>query len=73
MATKHIEYSMTIYVFNDTKCLFMLCDKDNNWVLLLLTSFSSLTLVVDLVGGMGTSEANPSQVNYISHLSLTCL
>ena len=37
-----------------------LCDIDNNWVLLLFTSCTLLTLSVNLVGGMGIGEANPS-------------
>ena len=39
-----------------------LCDIDDNWVLLLFTSCTLLTLSLDLVGGMGTGEADPSQV-----------
>ena len=42
--------------------VFYLCDIDNNWVLLLFTSCALLTLSLDLVGGMGTGEAYPSQV-----------
>ena len=43
-------------------CHNCLCDIDNNWVLLLFTSCTLLTLSLDLVGGMGTCEANPSQL-----------
>ena len=43
-------------------CRTSLCDIDNNWVLLLFTSCTLLTLSLDLVGGMGTGEADPSQV-----------
>ena len=35
-----------------------LCDLDNNWVMLLFNSCTLPTLFVDLVGGMGTSEAD---------------
>ena len=71
MATKHVEYSRTICVFKDTKCLFMLRDIDNNWELLLLTSCSLLTLYVDLVGGMGIGEANHSQIGQHNKLRVS--
>ena len=38
-----------------------LCDINNNWIMLLYTLCPLLTLSLDLVGGMDTSEANPSQ------------
>ena len=47
-----------VCIFSDTKCLFML-DIDNNWVSQLLTLCTLLILYVDLVGGVGTCEANP--------------
>jgi len=58
---------MEVCVFFLAKCMFMmyntiLCDIDNNLVVLLFTSCMLLTLSLDLVGGMGTGEANPSQV-----------
>ena len=42
-----------------------LCDIENNWVLLLFTSYMLLTLFIWLVGGMGTGEADPSQVFWL--------
>ena len=39
-----------------------LCDIDNNWVMLLFTSCTSLTFSLKLVGGMCTCEADPSQL-----------
>ena len=65
MAKEQVEYSMAICIFSDTKCMIMLyillCDINNNWVMLLFTLCTLLTLYVDLVGGMGTCEANLSQ------------
>ena len=59
MAEEHVECSMlNVCIFSDTKCLFML-DIDNNWVSQLLTLCTLLILYVDLVGGVGTCEANP--------------
>ena len=68
MAKEHVEYSMIVlgvhgykmyeYVVNCN----MMCDIDNNWVMLLFTSCMTLTLSLDLLGGMGTCEANPSQL-----------
>jgi hypothetical protein len=49
-------------ILNVCLCRMILCDIDNNWVLLLFTSCTLLTLYVDLVGGMGTGEADPSQM-----------
>jgi hypothetical protein len=49
-------------ILNVCLCRMFLCDIDNNWVLLLFTSCTLLTLSVDLVGGMGTGEADPSQL-----------
>ena len=43
---------MVIYVNNDLVGVI-----DKNWVLLIFTSCTFLTLLVDLVGGMGTCEA----------------
>ena len=64
MAKEQVEYSMKVCVFffaNVCSCCTLLCDIDNNWVLLLFTSCTLLTLSLDLVGGMGTGEADPSQ------------
>ena len=65
MAKEHVETSWK-YVYsilqNVWLCCILLCDIDNNWVLLLFTSCTLLTLSLDLVGGMGTSEGDPSQV-----------
>jgi hypothetical protein len=64
MAKEQVEYSMLEYLMIENLCLITvvrLCDIDNNWVLLLFTSCTKLTLSVDLVGGMGTCEADPSQ------------
>ena len=58
MAKEHVEYSMAIHVFSDTNvclCCTLLCDIDNNWVSIVTH------LSLDLVGGMGTGEADPSQ------------
>ena len=63
MAKEQVEYSMKVCVFlvaNVCSCCTLLCDIDNNWVLLLFTSCTLLTLSLDLVGGMGTGEADPS-------------
>jgi hypothetical protein len=49
-------------ILNVCLCRMILCDIDNNWVLLLFTSCTLLTLSVDLVGGMGTGEADPSHL-----------
>jgi len=65
MAKEQVEYSWLEYLIIQNLCLitvFCLCDIDNNWVLLLFTSCALLTLYVDLVGGMGTGEADPSQI-----------
>jgi hypothetical protein len=66
MVKEHVEYLMEVRVFFFCKyiclCCTLLCDIDNNWVLLLFTSCALPTLSLDLVGGMGTSMANPSQV-----------
>ena len=65
MAKEQVEYSMEVCVFlvaNVYSCCTLLCDIDNKWVLLLFTSCTLLTLSLDLVGGMGTGEADPSQV-----------
>ena len=65
MAKEQVEYFMEVCVFLFAKCMLcctLLCDIDNNWVLLLFTSCTLLTLSLDLVGGMGTGEADPSQI-----------
>ena len=66
MAKEQVEYSMKVCVIIFCKmcatCCIILCDIDNNWVLLLFTSCTLLTLFLELVGGMGTSEADPSQI-----------
>jgi hypothetical protein len=66
MAKEQVEYLMEVCVFMVCKIyicvVHFLCDKDNNWVMLLFTSCALLTLSLDLVGGMGTGKANPSQV-----------
>jgi hypothetical protein len=66
MAKEQVEYLMEVCVFLICKIyvcdVHFLCDIDNNWVLLLFTSCALLTLSLDLVGGMGTGEADLSQV-----------
>ena len=65
MAKEHVESPWKyVYSFlqNVCSCCTLLCDKYNNWILLLFTSCTLLTLSLDLLGGMGTSEANHSQV-----------
>ena len=65
MAKEHVEYLTEVCVFLFCKnmfVLYILCDIDNNWVLLLFTSCALLTLSLDLVGGMDTGEADPSQI-----------
>jgi hypothetical protein len=65
MAKEQVEFSMEVCVFllqNVCSWCTLLCDIDNNWVLLLFTSCTLLTLSLDLIGGMGTSEADPSQI-----------
>jgi hypothetical protein len=65
MAKEQVEYFMKVCVYdlqNVCLCCTLLCDIDNNWVMLLFTSCTLLTLSLDLVGGMGSGEANPSQV-----------
>ena len=58
MAKEHVEYSLRIVsieyfvIQNDRLCRMSLCDIDNNWVLLLFTSCTLLTIIVNLVGGM---------------------
>ena len=49
-------------MIQDDYMLDKLCDKDNNWVMLLFTSCTLLTLYVDLVGGMGTNKVYSSQI-----------
>ena len=51
---------------NAFEFLLMVCDMDDNWVLLLFTSCMQLILKYMLVDGMGTSdEACPSHFQHI--------
>ena len=63
MAKEQVEYLVLLSILRCKPCdftVFHLCDIDNNWALLLFTSCTLLTLSLDLVGGMGTGEADPS-------------
>ena len=68
MAKEHVEYSMAICVFGDTKWLFMLnMIVWQTWQLghvdiYLVYVTNPLILFVDMVGGIGTMKANPSQI-----------
>ena len=65
MTKEQVEYSMKVCVFlfaNLCSCCTLLFDIDNNWVMMLFTLCTLLTLSLDLVGGMGTSEVDPSQI-----------
>ena len=45
--------------------LLLMCDMDDNWVMLLFTLCTHLILKYMLVGGMGTSEVGPSNFQHI--------
>ena len=49
---------MYSFLQNVCSCRTLLCDIDNNWVLLLFTSCRLLTLSLDLVGSMGKGEVD---------------